>query len=1505
MEAKEARGESGSPRAFSEAPPEAEINDVTVSGAAGEPLSPYIVAVHVMHVVFPFEFMHMDVAPWFLGFPPGVSALVTAMGGVGGFTTIEISLTGTPSEGIAGLIKLRIPGDYLSSGETLDTDDNPNAVWDIEGRSARVNDAVVAGGVGNPLDYTITGRINHDYWKNMSVDVPCESWFLGGFPAGLSASLTALKISLDFSIHITGTPSETFGGLIKLRIPGAFLSSGIELYTDENPNAKWEIGRGEAAIGDVSVNGTRYAPIAPVSARISALTLVTTQGRDFAVGMAFAKLVLFSQSFPKSSRVFLRGAGWYFSMAYSPDDMSYHLRFVAPAGQHDIWSSFNGWSGCQLGDFSFDAGTLTAAGPFGAATAVDIWDDSAFYGARFYAGFRAVEAGADLSAWFTNLPAGLSAKAAEGAAEGALSVGVTFSGTPQSAASEEIEAFVPGTVSAAGMQLDVQPNENAVFAIEPNPPGATLSQDESGTGSVLIRGFVGKDISTFSQNLQAYIILDEDTFASKIVTGYDISGWLDNAPGISLTCTQSLSPRKKIQIRFGGIPERLLFAPIRITIPADCIDQDKETFVAEDDDNRFEFYTAAYIGDVTVAGVAGTPIAPVTARVGVVGDDFFALPAGAPVDEIFRNRIPGLSFLAAADVPDKADYVDCAISGTPQYALSNEIYAEVPAGMLRGGHPAQAPNNPNAKFAIEPAPEATVGDVTVSGTAGAPIAWVAAVVTVHGDTFHSAPLGTDCSAWFKNLPEGLTAEALAGIFDGAENAVLVIEGTPEEASDEAFELEIPASALYGDEAIAVTANPNAKFAINPAPGPAAATVGDAAVAGTAGQEITPVPIEISVSGDKFRQMTAGTDCSAWFQNLPAGLTAEAPAGIQDGAENAVLTVEGTPEGASSAAFFLIIPAAAVRRNDAIPVTANPNAKFAIEPAPEPAAATVGNATVAGTAGQEITPVPIEISVSGDKFRQMTPGTDCSAWFQNLPEGLTAEAPAGIQDGAENAALTVEGTPEEASGAAFSLIIPAAAVRRNDAIPVTANPNAKFDIGSGPEPVGVEFVALSANGSADAETSAVFLAFSQDVPSLSAGDISIALPGGTLQTGGLTADGGGRYTLAVSGVSESATATVAVSKTGFAFSPAARTAFVYGAPVAQKSAAIGDVVVAGSSFVPIEPVTARISVTNDSLRAIAAEADVSAWFTNLPEGLSAAAAETADGADFMEAEISGTPAGGAAGPIEAEIPASALHGGAAVPVEINPNAVYAIDVPAAQATIDSVVVAGTAWEAISPAAARFAIIGDKFRAITAGKDLSLWFQNLPAGLSAKAAGTADKSEHAEAVLEGTPATGMLGTIQAQIPAAALYGNTAVAVALNANAIFAINPPPFSWELKKEITDQDYETLTQGDDRVALRCLAKAEIWVKGKILATGNEYNTSDEVIRELVLKRGVYELFVFNSYEERAEEKYRDLIELIESYFGEVDSKIPDGGGTSDEPWIGPAVGAMAPAKDWGIRYGR
>ena len=53
-----------------------------------------------------------------------------------------------------------------------------------------------------------------------------------------------------------------------------------------------------------------------------------------------------------------------------------------------------------------------------------------------------------------------------------------------------------------------------------------------------------------------------------------------------------------------------------------------------------------------------------------------------------------------------------------------------------------------------------------------------------------------------------------------------------------------------------------------------------------------------------------------------------------------------------------------------------------------------------------------------------------------------------------------------------------------------------------------------------------------------------------------------------------------------------------------------------------------------------------------------------------------------------------------------------------------------------------------------------------------------------------------------------------------------------DLKNELPEQDYDTLTLGEDTVAVRCLLKAKIWVKGMIQSTGKEYNEENEVVRE-------------------------------------------------------------------------
>lgn len=107
-----------------------------------------------------------------------------------------------------------------------------------------------------------------------------------------------------------------------------------------------------------------------------------------------------------------------------------------------------------------------------------------------------------------------------------------------------------------------------------------------------------------------------------------------------------------------------------------------------------------------------------------------------------------------------------------------------------------------------------------------------------------------------------------------------------------------------------------------------------------------------------------------------------------------------------------------------------------------------------------------------------------------------------------------------------------------------------------------------------------------------------------------------------------------------------------------------------------------------------------------------------------------------------------------------------------------------------------------------------------------------------------------------------------------------------DLKAELPEQDYDTLTLGEEVVAIRCLIKAKTWVKGMIVSTGNEYTEDNEIVKEAVLKRALYELFAFAGQESRAKEKAEDCELLIESVYGPILKK-------DDTTSSGPAVGSM------------
>lgn len=108
-----------------------------------------------------------------------------------------------------------------------------------------------------------------------------------------------------------------------------------------------------------------------------------------------------------------------------------------------------------------------------------------------------------------------------------------------------------------------------------------------------------------------------------------------------------------------------------------------------------------------------------------------------------------------------------------------------------------------------------------------------------------------------------------------------------------------------------------------------------------------------------------------------------------------------------------------------------------------------------------------------------------------------------------------------------------------------------------------------------------------------------------------------------------------------------------------------------------------------------------------------------------------------------------------------------------------------------------------------------------------------------------------------------------------------------DLKGELPNQDFETLTLGEDTVAVRALLKAKIAVKGMVQSTGHAYSEENDVCREATLKYALYELFAFVGQENRAREKLEDCQLLIETNFGSIIKKTDADSGT------GPAVGMM------------
>jgi hypothetical protein len=93
------------------------------------------------------------------------------------------------------------------------------------------------------------------------------------------------------------------------------------------------------------------------------------------------------------------------------------------------------------------------------------------------------------------------------------------------------------------------------------------------------------------------------------------------------------------------------------------------------------------------------------------------------------------------------------VNGTGVTPEGSAVLADVPAGVYNWDAAAGGAETEGWK---QQAQSGTVGDVTVSNTAGTATVAADVVVTIVNDTFVTIDAGTDLADWITNLPVGLT-----------------------------------------------------------------------------------------------------------------------------------------------------------------------------------------------------------------------------------------------------------------------------------------------------------------------------------------------------------------------------------------------------------------------------------------------------------------------------------------------------------------------------------------------------------------------------------------------------------------------------------------------------------------------------------------------------------------------------------------------------------------------------
>ena len=113
-----------------------------------------------------------------------------------------------------------------------------------------------------------------------------------------------------------------------------------------------------------------------------------------------------------------------------------------------------------------------------------------------------------------------------------------------------------------------------------------------------------------------------------------------------------------------------------------------------------------------------------------------------------------------------------------------------------------------------------------------------------------------------------------------------------------------------------------------------------------------------------------------------------------------------------------------------------------------ASAVADDVTISGITDAALTEQDVKLTLTGDNFKAIAKDTDVTAWFKNMPKGLSAKAKADVAEGATEMTITISGTPTEAKSESLWIEIPVGTLKTTNYGMTVGFENAKYDIVSG-------------------------------------------------------------------------------------------------------------------------------------------------------------------------------------------------------------------------------------------------------------------------------------------------------------------------------------------------------------------------------------------------------------------------------------------------------------------------